>query len=156
MFNVMTVCVGNVTRSPASEKLLRKLVEEKGLSDKIQISSCGISSHSIGKGVDRSTERLLKEDGIDPTHKATHISDRRISESALILVATQEIMDKVKAEYQIPDHIDIKLLGEFDPEGILDVHDPLGIEETVVCFAHIKRCLPGIITFIKDRSQENT
>lgn len=45
---VLFVCLGNICRSPAGEGIFKKLVEERGLSDKYFIDSAGTSGWHIG------------------------------------------------------------------------------------------------------------
>ena len=45
---IMTVCLGNICRSPAAEAVLARKLEEAGLDD-IEVLSAGTADYHIGK-----------------------------------------------------------------------------------------------------------
>ena len=47
----MFVCHGNICRSPMAELVMRHLLKENGLADKVQVSSCATSTEEIWNGV---------------------------------------------------------------------------------------------------------
>lgn len=47
-YKVLFVCLGNICRSPAGEGILKKIVEEKGLSSQIVVDSAGTSGYHDG------------------------------------------------------------------------------------------------------------
>jgi protein-tyrosine phosphatase len=62
---VLFVCLGNICRSPTAEGVFQMLVEEKGLSDRIEIDSAGTSGWHEGELPDpRSSEEALRH-GVD-------------------------------------------------------------------------------------------
>ena len=42
-YRVMTVCTGNICRSPMAEVVLRQRLADAGLGDQVLVDSCGIS-----------------------------------------------------------------------------------------------------------------
>ncbi|KAK4537365.1 hypothetical protein CDCA_CDCA12G3390 [Cyanidium caldarium] len=40
-YGILTVCLGNLCRSPTAEALLKKLLEERGLAERVFVDSCG-------------------------------------------------------------------------------------------------------------------
>jgi protein-tyrosine phosphatase len=46
------VCLGNICRSPTAEAVMRRLVEEAGLADRVQLESAGLGDWHVGKGRD--------------------------------------------------------------------------------------------------------
>ena len=48
MRKIMFVCHGNICRSPMAEFIFKKMLDEKGLSNKFSVSSCATSSEEIG------------------------------------------------------------------------------------------------------------
>lgn len=48
-YKVLFVCLGNICRSPAAEGILKKMVKDQGLSDKITIDSAGTSGYHDGE-----------------------------------------------------------------------------------------------------------
>lgn len=56
---VLFVCLGNICRSPMAEAVFRNLVQERKLSDTIQIDSAGTGNWHIGKPPHEGTRRIL-------------------------------------------------------------------------------------------------
>ena len=69
MIKVLFICHGNICRSPMGEFILKKMVKEKGLADKFEISSAATSTEEIGNPVYPPAKRKLKEHGIDCSGK---------------------------------------------------------------------------------------
>lgn len=61
---VMFVCLGNICRSPMAEAVFRHTVQQRGLADRIMVSSCGTGSWHVGKPPHEGTQRILTEKGI--------------------------------------------------------------------------------------------
>ena len=51
MTKIMFVCHGNICRSPMAEFIMRKMLAENGLSDKVSVSSSATSTEEIWNGV---------------------------------------------------------------------------------------------------------
>lgn len=49
---LLFVCLGNICRSPSAEAVMRKLVKEAGLENRIEIDSAGILSYHEGEMAD--------------------------------------------------------------------------------------------------------
>jgi protein-tyrosine phosphatase len=57
MTRILFVCLGNICRSPTAEGVMRRLVEEEGLQDEIEIDSAGTGGWHVGAPPDaRATE----------------------------------------------------------------------------------------------------
>jgi protein-tyrosine phosphatase len=62
---VLFVCMGNICRSPTAQGVFRKLVEEAGLAEHIEIDSAGTHAYHLGEPPDpRARETALRR-GID-------------------------------------------------------------------------------------------
>ena len=62
---VLFVCMGNICRSPTAEGIFRKLVDEAGLAERVQIDSAGTIRFHQGKPPDRRAQSHAKQRGID-------------------------------------------------------------------------------------------
>lgn len=49
---LLFVCLGNICRSPSAEAVMKKLVAEAGLSDRIEVDSAGITGYHEGEPAD--------------------------------------------------------------------------------------------------------
>ena len=73
MYTVMTVCTGNICRSPMAEIILRAEFERRGLDDKVNVESSGVSDEEYGNPIDRRAVKVLKERGYElPSHHFAH------------------------------------------------------------------------------------
>lgn len=51
-FKILFVCLGNICRSPSAEAVMKKLVEDAGMSDRIIVDSAGIMGYHEGERAD--------------------------------------------------------------------------------------------------------
>ena len=51
MIKIMFVCLGNICRSPMAEFIFKKMIDEKGISDKFLVSSSATSTEEIYRGI---------------------------------------------------------------------------------------------------------
>ena len=73
MYTVMTVCTGNICRSPMAEIILRAEFGRRGLADKVNVESSGVSDEEYGNPIDRRAVKVLKERGYElPAHHFAH------------------------------------------------------------------------------------
>lgn len=65
---VLFVCLGNICRSPTAEGVFRDRLEKQGLSDRVEVDSCGTGSWHIGKAPDERARQAAAKRGIDIGH----------------------------------------------------------------------------------------
>ncbi len=65
MIKVLFVCLGNICRSPSAEGVFRKLVEEQGLDETIEIDSAGTHAYHVGSPPDSRAQEAARRRGID-------------------------------------------------------------------------------------------
>ena len=61
MVRILFVCHGNICRSPMAEFVMKELVRQAGLEEKIQIASAATSTEEIGNPVYPPAQRKLAE-----------------------------------------------------------------------------------------------
>ncbi len=61
MIKVLFICHGNICRSPMAEFVMKELVRQAGLEEKIQIASAATSTEEIGNPVYPPAQRKLAE-----------------------------------------------------------------------------------------------
>ena len=66
---VLFVCMGNICRSPTAEGMFRKVVDDAGLADRIDIDSAGTHAYHIGEPQDQRTLAAALRRGIDLSYR---------------------------------------------------------------------------------------
>lgn len=155
-YRIMTVCTGNICRSPMAEVVLRELLEAEGLD--VEIDSTGVSDEEHGRPMDRRAVATLAEAGYPtPRHRARRVRRDEPAERDLVLAMTAQHAAVLRR--LDPEHADkVRLLRSFDPaapvdgpEHRLDVEDPwYGTREDFqVTLAQIEAAAPGIVAHVR-------
>lgn len=134
---ILFVCLGNICRSPAAEGVMRRLVEQKGLTDKIQIASCGIGSWHVGQPPDHRIRQAAADRGVTLNTKAKPFTSNFLEEYDYIMASDPEVMSHLLTFAKHPDQkAKIHLMTAFGKafKG-LDVPDPF--YEGPAAFEHV-------------------
>ena len=51
-YKILFVCLGNICRSPSAEAVMKKLIHDAGLDDRIKVDSAGIIGYHAGEKAD--------------------------------------------------------------------------------------------------------
>jgi protein-tyrosine phosphatase len=65
VLRICFVCLGNICRSPSAEGVMRKLVEDAGLDDQIEIDSAGTGAWHIGELADPRSRAAASRRGLE-------------------------------------------------------------------------------------------
>ncbi len=163
-FRVLTVCTGNVCRSPAAAIMLREAVRLDGLADRIEVGSAGTSWEAEGQPIDERTEVALERAGYDRPfeHTARSIHLTELLTWDLVLPMTAEhaqvlrrMIDQAPEGSSAPD---VVLWRQFDPtapvqagEAELSVKDPWyygqkAFDRTVL---QMQKSLPSLLLHLR-------
>ena len=163
-YRVMTVCTGNICRSPMAEVVLRQRLADAGLGDVVEVDSTGVSDEEHGNPVDPRARAVLRRHGY-PTgdgHRARQVRASELAERDLVLPMTaahaRALRRLVDGDPALTDRI--RMLRTFDPaapaepgqpEHVLDVDDPWygpdsGFETTL---AEIEAAADGIVAHVR-------
>ena len=130
-YRVVFVCLGNICRSPIAEAVLRALVADAGLGDRIAVSSAGTAEWHIGRPADERTIDVLARNGYDgSSHRARQFEKDWFDRHDLVLALDRSNLADLQAlaapDQAAPHHVDkVRLLMSFDPAaGVTDVPDP--------------------------------
>ena len=117
MYTVMTVCTGNICRSPMAEIILRAEFERRGLADKINVESSGVSDEEYGNPIDRRAVKVLKERGYElPAHHFAHrITRDEIERTDLFLPMTASHMRALLRQLPQAKRSEVHMYRSFDP-----------------------------------------
>ena len=163
-FRVMTVCTGNICRSPMAEIVLRERFDAAGLGDVVEVDSTGISDEEHGNPVDWRARATLRRHGY-PTgdgHRARQVRASELLHRDLVLAMTAAHARALRriagGDTELAQRV--RMFREFDPaapaepgqpEHVLDVDDPwYGPEEGFeVTLAEIEAAADGIVAHVR-------
>ena len=114
MQRIMTLCIGNICRSPLAQVLLSRELPEH------QVWSAGLSA-LVGSPADPTSVQIAKEQGLDlSAHRAQQVSSYMCQQAELILVMEQS--HKAQLEQLYPQvRGKVFRLGQF---GQFEIDDP--------------------------------
>jgi low molecular weight protein-tyrosine phosphatase len=84
-YRVLFVCLGNICRSPTAEAVFRHLVEQEGLSDRIEIDSAGTGDWHIGSAPDERARDAADRRGIRLAGSARQVTLQDFEDYDLLL-----------------------------------------------------------------------
>jgi protein-tyrosine phosphatase len=67
MVSVLFVCMGNICRSPTAHGVFVKMLEDKGLLDKVRVDSAGTHAYHVGEKPDQRATEAAQKRGVDLT-----------------------------------------------------------------------------------------
>ena len=166
MYTVMTVCTGNICRSPMAEIILRAEFERRGLDDKVNVESSGVSDEEYGNPIDRRAVKVLKERGYElPSHHFAHrITRDEIERTDLFLPMTASHMRALLRMLPAGKRAEVHMYRSFDPnlpkpaagrEDSIDLVDPWygGPREFEVAIDQIEEVAPYIVDWVEQQLQ---
>ena len=88
MRKVLTVCTGNLCRSPMAEYILQKELIKEGVED-VLVESAGVIAYDGDHAASRAIEEMSRH-GVDMTsHRTRRLTSEMIDEAEMILVMEQ-------------------------------------------------------------------
>lgn len=161
MLRVMTVCTGNICRSPMAEVVLRDRLEAAGLGDVVHVDSTGVSDEERGNPVDRRARASLVARGYEvPVHRARRVRADELTGRDLVLAMTARHARALRA--LLPDDdARVVMFRTFDPaapvvgradEHLLDVADPWygGPDDFETCLDEIEAAADGVVARVRE------
>jgi protein-tyrosine phosphatase len=93
---VLFVCMGNICRSPTAEAVMKKLVSDAGLSDRIYVDSAGTHGYHVGDRSDPRTREAGERRGYVFDHFARKLDRTDFDEFDYILAADEQNLDEIR------------------------------------------------------------
>jgi protein-tyrosine phosphatase len=129
MTRILFVCMGNICRSPTAEGVLRRLVRDQGLEDRIEIDSAGTGDWHVGDPPDERATAAARRRDIELDGAARQFEPADFDRFDLILAMDARNRRELLAMVPGDDaRAKVRLFREFDPaspvDGDLDVPDP--------------------------------
>ena len=123
--SVLFVCLGNICRSPLGHGIFEKMLEQKGLSDKFVVDSCGTGNWHNGNQPHEGSIEVAKQNDISIVEqKSRQINLDDFDDFDWIIAMDRQNFKDIK-EIAGDTKARIHLLREFDPfDTGMDVPDP--------------------------------
>jgi protein-tyrosine phosphatase len=122
---VLTVCLGNICRSPTAEAALREAAVAAGV--ELEVRSAGTGDWHVGRPPDTRMRAAAAEVGLALTGTAAQVDADALREADLVLAMDRSNLAALERLALLADvTTPIRLFREFDPEadGQLEVPDP--------------------------------
>ncbi|MGN8244422.1 low molecular weight protein-tyrosine-phosphatase [Cellulomonas soli] len=162
-YRVMTVCTGNICRSPMAEVVLRDRFEAAGLGDQVVVDSTGVSNEEHGHPIDRRARAVLVAHGYPAGegHRARQVRATELPARDLVLAMTAAHARALRRLADPGVASRIVMFRSFDPaaphvapgepEHVLDVDDPWygGPEDFEDCLAQVEAAADGIVEAVR-------
>ncbi|MHC6592039.1 low molecular weight protein-tyrosine-phosphatase [Arthrobacter sp. C152] len=158
-YRVITVCTGNICRSPMAELMLTAALEREGLDALVAVDSAGTTGYEAGRPIDpRAARRLAATQLASKHHVAREWEHEWFRERDLILALDIDHFAWLSEAAPDQESLDkIHMLRSFDPamagkdrleQGI---EDPWygGHSDFDAVWHQIHAALPGLVRYIK-------
>jgi protein-tyrosine phosphatase len=148
------VCLGNICRSPTAAAVMRRLVEDAGLSGRIAIESAGTGSWHVGEPPDARATAEAGMRGYRMDGRARQFRQEDFDRLDLVLAMDRENAAALRRLAPIPEAAaKVHLLREFDPaaRGDLDVPDPYygGLHGFATVFDMVAAACRGLLDHLR-------
>src|SRR5688572_31434081 len=119
--------MGNICRSPTAEGVMRRLLEDEGLADRVEIESAGTGDWHVGQPPDERATLAAGHRGITLSGAAQQVRPADFRRFDLLIAMDRANLRELLALAPDEEAAEkVRLLREFDPaaDGDLDVPDP--------------------------------
>jgi protein-tyrosine phosphatase len=148
------VCLGNICRSPTAEAVMRHLVEEAGLDERIAIESAGTGDWHVGGARDRRSRAVGAARGIPLEGEAQQFTRADFERFDHVLAMDRANRDELlRLARDGRDRAKVRLLRSFEPGAPPDAEvpdpyygGPRGFEEV---FDICERACRGLLAHLK-------
>lgn len=121
--SVLFVCMGNICRSPTAEGVFRSLVEEAGLSDRVEIDSAGTISHHAGNAPDQRAQEAAQKRGYDLSkQRARQVTSEDCERFEYVLAMDSDNLERLRS--LCGDGTPRRFLEYASEASVQDVPDP--------------------------------
>ncbi|RSX54907.1 phosphotyrosine protein phosphatase [Bifidobacterium dolichotidis] len=161
-YTVMTVCTGNICRSPMGAIILRNEFDSRGLGNKVRVLSSGVSDEEYSHPIDRRAVKVLREHGYEiPEHHFAHqITPEEIESTDLFLPMTASHETALLRQLPADKRDEVFMYRSFDPslkkpapghESDIDLIDPWygGMKDFEVAIDQLEEVAPYIADYVE-------
>ncbi len=155
MYRIITVCLGNICRSPMAEAVIRRALRDAGLDGRAAVDSAGTAGYHVGADADPRARAALSTHGLALDHRARRFDPAWLTERDLVLAMDADNLDDLlhlaeRAGLQDTGHI--RLVRSFDPDAgsRAEVPDPYygGPEGFDLVLTMLERAADGVVDHV--------
>lgn len=162
MYRIITVCTGNICRSPMAQVILRQKLADAGLADQVEVTSAATTREEIGNPIDPRASRVLRDKGLDPEHHAAHQLTADEARAADLLIAMDHPHLRPIQRWHGGADLDaagrtgpVRMIRSFDPDvegDDLGIRDPWygGAEDFERTWDLLQPALDGVVRYVRD------
>ena len=149
-YRILTICTGNICRSPMVEFAVREALEQAGLGDRVEVASAGTSGWEVGNPIDPSTD----------AHRARQMDDAELQAADLVLTLDHDHVAPVRRALG-PARAEqtVRMVRDFAPHAVEDtgIRDPWYGDESGfgTAWEQIDEALPGIVDHVRAAVEES-
>jgi protein-tyrosine phosphatase len=122
---VCFVCLGNICRSPTAEAVMRHILKQEGLADRIAVSSAGTGDWHVGEPRDKRSQAVGAARGIPLSGRARQFTSASFDDCDYALAMDRSNRDAMlKLARTETDRAKVRLLRSFDPAAPADAEVP--------------------------------
>ena len=124
---ILFVCMGNICRSPTAEGVMRRLLDQAGLADRVELESAGTGGWHVGEPPDDRATLAARRRGVTLEGAAQQVRASDFHDFDLLVAMDRSNLRELLAIAPDEEAAEkVRLLREFDPasSGDLDVPDP--------------------------------
>ena len=126
---ILFVCLGNICRSPTAEGVMRHLLREEGLDDRVTIDSAGTGGWHVGAAPDERATAAALQRGIALEGAARRFGRADFDRFDLILAMDVEnLRDLQRLAPNDDARAKVRMLREFDPESAAAAHSTADLD----------------------------
>jgi protein-tyrosine phosphatase len=122
---LLFVCLGNICRSPTAEGVMRALVEQAGMSDRVELDSAGTGAWHVGNPPDTRAVEAASVRGFALAGRARQIRPEDFDDFDLMIAMDSENVRELRRLAPGREEREkVRLLREFDPANAGDQGQP--------------------------------
>lgn len=133
-----------------AEGVFRRMVEQAGLSDQIEVDSCGTGAWHVGEAPHFGTQRTLARHGINYTHKARQICPADLAEADYLIAMDSENLASIKRFGSTGAEVRLLLDYAKNVETV-DVPDPYYTQRFDEVYDLVVRGCQGLLDHIRQK-----